>query len=447
MTATAMPAPAVDAEAQLRSLARRINRGDCLLVLGPGAATVPGKLPEIPLTVDLANLLAQDERVAAVEGLDRSDLRHVTQVLYETTRDRGSLQEKVADYYLGFATATTPFHRNIAALPFRMCLTTTPDEFLFNALVAEGKKPVRAYYNFRKGRADLIATPTERQPLVYHLYGHPDDPESLVITASDLVDFVASVVRNDPPLAKVVRGEMGKSSTTCLFMDLGFKNWYLRALLRALGLHGHEDSSIAIEAADFFAEPGLHQTAVYFSASQAIRFLHESLDAFAQRLRGALATVTPRAAAVAAVQPGAPRVFLSYAHEDRAAVDQLGERLQGSGIAVWQDHQNLRIGDRWAEALVQVIDKQVDYVIFVQTPTSQRRFEGVFRKELLWALDRQKGFAAGFRFLLPVRLGVEADIPEVASLHSMEVGSDGGLGALAAAIAEDWQRRSAQKSP
>src|SRR5262245_29452317 len=107
-----------DGSSQLRSLARQVVRGECVLFLGPGAATVPGVTPERPLSVELSEAPAQDPRVAQVEGLDPRDLRHVSQVLYEVTRNLTSLQEGVADFYMARSEWTSRFHENIAALPF-----------------------------------------------------------------------------------------------------------------------------------------------------------------------------------------------------------------------------------------------------------------------------------------------------------------------------------------
>src|SRR5436190_16470345 len=349
--------PRSDETARFRSLARMVGRGDCILVLGPGAATAPDQGSELPLTVILSTMLAQDERVARTEGLNTRDLRHVSQVLYEATRSLTALQENVAEFYAGYRTQTAAFHRNMAALPFRFFLTTTPDDLLFNALVEADKKPTRQFYNFRRGRrTGVLNPPTVTEPLVYHLYGHHDEPDSLVITETDLIDFLTKVILNAPPLDPLVRAELAKPSTTCLFMDLGFKDWYLRALLRALGLYGHQDTSIAVERAEFFERSALHQTTIYFSASQAIQFRQAGLDEFAVRLRKTHeALSTQQASAGPPPAADAPVVFLSYVHEDRESVDRLAERLRGAGINVWQDHQSLRVGDRWPQLLDQVI--------------------------------------------------------------------------------------------
>jgi hypothetical protein len=444
-----VPATRTDEVAQLRSLARKIQRGECVLVLGPGAAVVPDRDPEVPLTVELSEALAREAQVEGASGLNPRDLRHVAQVVYESTRNLTGLQENVAAFYSAYASRTTAFHRRIATLPFRLCVTTTPDDFLHNAFVDVGKRPVRQFYNFRRPPlVESLVEPTVEAPIVYHLYGHVEDPDSLVITETDLIDFLASVVRDEPRLAVRVRSELRKAATTCLFVDLGFRNWYLRALLRALELHGHRDSSVAIEGREFFEDAEQHQTAVYFSASQAIQFRQESLEHFAARLAEAHAAVAgPKAAPAAATPPGAPKVFLSHAHEDRAAVERLGDELRGAGIGVWQDHQNLRLGDRWEQALKEVIRKHVDYVVVVQSPATDRRVESYVGNELSEALHRHRSMLWNFRFVLPVKLGACRDLPGLEELHGVRVDGEEGARAVVAAIAEDWQRRAEHRAP
>lgn len=440
--APASPTP--DDLSRFRSLARLIARGDCVLVLGPGAAVAPNISPELPLSVVLSERLAKDERVRRAEGLDQRDLRHVSQVLYQATRSLTDIQDIAADFYSSVP-GTTPFHVNMAALPFKFCLTTTPDDLFFNALKQAGKTPIRDFYNFRRTRpSESLLQPTIQRPLLYHLYGYHEEPDSLVITESDLIDFVTKVIRNDPPLASIVRAELAKPTTTCLFIDLGFKHWYLRALLRALDLHGHQDASIALEDADFFAQSGLHQTTVYFSASQAIQFRQESLDEFSTRLRAVSEALTRQPAKETIVlPPGVPKVFLSYLREDREIADRLVEHLREGGVNVWQDVQNLRVGDRWAQVIDDVINKQVDYVAVLQTPALFQQIETYVGIELSQALARQKRVIAN-RFVLPLRVGVDIDLRDLREFNGIDVGSDIGVRALIASIQDDWKDRKAR---
>ncbi|MBV9158789.1 MAG: toll/interleukin-1 receptor domain-containing protein [Acidobacteriaceae bacterium] len=435
----------IDQTRSLRALARRIHDGNCVLVLGPGASTDSVESREIPVHVKLAKKLAGELRLSKEDkkDLNSEDLRHVSQVLWALKRSSTLLQEEVIDFYRGYSGKTNEFHRNIAALPFRVCITTTPDDFLETALIQTGKKPMRDFYNFRSARITRMAEPTVDCPLVYHLYGHPDEPQSLVITENDLIDFLTKVISKAPPLPEGLIAKLSRSESTCLFIDVGFKNWYLRVLMRSLGLYEHSEMSFALEGSDFFAQSKQHQTIVYFSASKTpIDFHQDSLNLFVSNLRAAYEQIAePSRQTVPEPPPGAPVVFLSYASEDREIVERLGLRLNAAGIAVWMDKQNLRAGDNWERILTQVIEKQVNYVVVIQTPAMLRRNEGVFYEEIDAALQRQKRMKEGLRFLIPVCAGDCSNLPTLESLHSISVTTDSGMNDLSRAILEDWNTR------
>jgi hypothetical protein len=424
----------------LRTLARRVNDGNCVLLLGPGASTDCCDAQETPIHQRLARELAGRLTREQKKDLNPDDLRHVSQVLLGRTKNLTGLQDQVIDFYQQFAGRTTDFHRSLAALPFRFCVTTTPDDFLFNALREAGKRPVRDFYNFRRPRTLRPPEPTVQEPLVYHLYGYPSEPASLVITENDLIDFLTHVICKAPPLSETLTAELCRLDSTFLFMDLGFKNWYLRVLMRSLDLHSHHEMSVALESPDFFAQSKQHQTTVYFPALT-IAFHQDSLKDFATKLRATYETIVAAShQAEPEPAPEAPEVFLSYASEDRELVENLGRKLRAAGIAVWQDKQNLRTGDDWKRALKYVIGKQVDYVVVVQTATMKSRLEGYYNHEIREAMFRHEGMTP-YRFLLPVCTSQLDVLPALEDLHATPINSENGVNALIQSVFEDWKLR------
>jgi len=434
-------------ETRLRILAREIQSGSCVLALGPGASIDSSEPQEVPLSVKLAHKLAMElpptSRDSEIGDLNCDDLRHVAQVVCDLENDPQLLQDRVCEFYQGFSIKTTDFHTKIASLPFKLCITTTPDDFLYNAFVNAGKSPARGFYHFRKSRAQSLPEPTADRPLVYHLYGYPDEPDSLVITENDLIDFLVNVVRGEPRLPGLITSRLTPEDSSCLFVDLGFKNWYLRVLLRSLGLTGKKKKSVALEEPEFFSQSKQHQTTVYFSASSPIQFRPDSLSDFVSRLQAAYQELVAKRSRPAAVEPAAdaPLVFLSYASEDREFVDQLGEKLKSEGTRVWEDHDNLRAGDDWRYQLMHVINKKADYVVVVQTPAMTGRIKGVYYEEIRAALECQRQMKSGVRFVIAVRTGSVAVLPELHHLHSIAVDTDEGVKALARSIFEDWGAR------
>jgi len=428
----------------LRALVERIRAGRCVLLMGPGVA-VDGSGPDrTPITSLLARRLASDPAIQPRCSPDmEGNLRYVAQLHYEIKRDLEDLALVIADFYQALKGTTTDFHRNLAQLPFRLCITTSPDDFMLEALRATGtKNPVAVHYNFRRALEPTVQPPTETEPLVYYLYGHSEDLYSLVLTESDLIEFLVAVVRGDPALPDYVRGRLGDPDTAFLFVGFGFQNWYPRVLLHVLKIYGHRSRAIALEDSGFFSHPDRGQTVGFFSGDRSIEFRALQWDAFAEQLSAAYRAAVPAGPVSRSVEPGpdAPRAFLCYASEDREAVEALGEALETHGVAIWRDKQNLRAGENWDRALVDVIRKQVDYVVVAQSAHMANRAEGYFRKEIEVALDRRSRFDKSFVFVLPVTLSDGHVMPELEELHSIGVATDAGVDTLAKIIREDWAK-------
>ena len=222
--------------------------------MGPGVAVDTSRPDRPPITSLLARRLAADPSLHGkcppeMEG----NLRYVAQLYYEDKRDLEDLTIVTADFYQSLKNTTTPFHRNLAQLPFRLCINTSPDDFMLEAFRATGTKtPAAAYYSFRKALDPLLKTPSETNPLVYYLYGHSQDLYSLVLTESDLIELLVAIVRGDPPLPDYIKGRLGDRETTFLFVGFGFQNWYLRVLLHVLKIYGHKSRAVALEDTGFF---------------------------------------------------------------------------------------------------------------------------------------------------------------------------------------------------
>ena len=441
-------AEAKDSDSRMmQGLVERIRRGSCILVLGPGVAIDPQDETHTPLTRRLSRKLAQDELVCQYPlKLDPEDLRQVSQVFYKTREDRIQLEIAVAEFYAEYEGATTDFHRALAELPFRLCICTTPDKLMFNALKeqkagARMKTPYLANYNFRGTAENNVAAPSEDSPVVYHLYGSVDDPDSLVLTESDLIDFLVNVVRGTPPLPPMIEGAMSNKETTFLFIGFGFLNWYVRVLLQVLNVYGHRNRPVAMEDPSFFANPDHKHNVIFFSDERSIEFRQLNWRDFARRLRDSYLARKPDPALPAHQAAGAPKAFLCYANDDAASVVQLREQLEVRGIATWRDKDNLKAGDNWNRVLVHVIEKQVDYVVVCQSKAMDARLSGYYHKEIEIALEQQRRFRPGARFVLATKLDDCVGHPDLQHLHFESVRSDEGVNRLVMAIQGDWQAR------
>jgi hypothetical protein len=115
----------------------------------------------------------------------------------------------------------------LARLPLPIYITTNYDNLLMRALEAQGKNARRElcrWYDSSKESGAVPAslsdpedasTPDKDHPLVFHLHGHEEVPDSLVLSEDDYLDFLIAITRGRvlPPLV-----EKALTSTTLLFI-------------------------------------------------------------------------------------------------------------------------------------------------------------------------------------------------------------------------------------
>ena len=101
-------------------------------------------------------------------------------------------------------------HSILADLNLPIYITTNYDNFMTNALQDRKKSPEREFCRWNKFHEilemksilDLNSsyTPTPDKPLVYHLHGFFEIPQSMVLTESDYLDFLIRLQHNEDRL-------------------------------------------------------------------------------------------------------------------------------------------------------------------------------------------------------------------------------------------------------
>ncbi len=134
--------------------------------------------------------------------------------------------------------------RTLARLPLAVYLTTSPHDFMERALQAEGRTP-RTQICFWDGeprdvapqhRHDSAFIPTAGNPVVYHLYGFEQYPESIVLSEDDYLDFLVKISQDSDssrPLIPLYLWEVLAESSLIL---LGYRlyDWDFRVLFRGI---------------------------------------------------------------------------------------------------------------------------------------------------------------------------------------------------------------------
>ncbi len=429
-----------------RRLVKSICDENCVVVLGPEIALDPRVSDETPLTVSLARELAG----GLPEGLpvgDGDDLAHIAQLRRRQDKDRYELVFDVQAFYEKFGKVTSELHRHLAAIPFNIYLCTTLDRFLVNAFaeLSVGRKPKQEHYQFSGGPASTIPQPSELQPYLYQLYGDISDDDSLVLSESDYLNFLVNIVKGTPRLPALLAAELADEKTSFLFLGFGFDNWNVRVLLHALQTHGHRNLSFALEGPDFFRNPDWTRAALFFEQEHKIEFRQHSWQDFAAELRRRVEE--ERQTALPTPPPsGAPKVFLCHDSRDRDRVEEVERGLREFDIDTWLDRKSLRAGVDWDRRIKQVIWKQVDYVLVLETPNMVARTESYIFQEIHEAEERQKRFPPDTVFLVPALLVRTNGLDQLDPYHRADLTEEGGLEKLTDAIKEDWERRQAREA-
>jgi len=124
-------------------------------------------------------------------------------------------------------------HRLLADLECPMYVTTNYDGFMSDA-ISRDRVPLRltCRWNDSLARPAVLKPPTPASPWVFHLHGADTEPQSMVLTEDDYVDFLVRSQRDPKMLPhQVVRA---LSHTSLLFMGYSLTDWTFRVLFRGI---------------------------------------------------------------------------------------------------------------------------------------------------------------------------------------------------------------------
>jgi len=385
------------------------------------------------LATGLARELASwlEEESTSIEISDPTNLSQVAQIV-ERVHSRDELTSEVREYYKEHADSLgkwdNPTFQRLAALPFPLFLTSRHDATLQWYLEREGKQPTLKSYDFVGDRIPTLGNlGTSQQPVIYHLYGRTDDPDSnsMVLTENDTLEFLKSVVVANPGLPEDLLVLF--QNKNFLFLGSGLGDYQLRVLLHDLNLN-KEKMSFALENTPSAGEQQRFQqkfgdsVLFYGHLGYKLKLLDTRLDAFVEELNrrwterhpeGFKSVVSLEASGETdAKSAEGPSVFISYVKEDEDRAKQLSSDLGKEGLNPWLDTETLRSGMDWDKKLEDAVSKDVDFFIVLQSKALSQRTESFVHKEVDLALKRAILRPPGRPFIFPVKLDEDAELLE-----------------------------------
>ena len=147
--------------------------------------------------------------------------------------------------YPKFPDGTEDPLRLLARFPLRYYITTSQSDFVERALEAEGKTPCTQICfwsgemaNIRKEHRTITDefNASSTNPIVYHLYGLEEYPQTIVLSEDDYINFLISISQNSntlhPTIPLYLRRAVGESQ----LLLIGFQpsDWDFRVLFRLI---------------------------------------------------------------------------------------------------------------------------------------------------------------------------------------------------------------------
>jgi SIR2-like domain len=125
-------------------------------------------------------------------------------------------------------------HAYLARMPFPIYITTNYDKFMEAALERNGR-PSDSEYCRWNGAVELTTedsiftksgyAPTKAKPLVYHLHGYIDDPQSMVLTERDYIYFLINLDKDEKIIPTPIRRALARKSLLFVGYSLGDINF------------------------------------------------------------------------------------------------------------------------------------------------------------------------------------------------------------------------------
>jgi SIR2-like domain len=227
---------------QWEILIDRIRAGECTPFLGAGAAH-----GVLPLGGDVAEDLATQHEYPLSDKRDLARVAQFIGVSADPMRPKELIRDRFEDIAApDFRDPHEP-HALMADLPLPLYMTTNYDDFMLRALRDRNRNAEREICKWNasepvKRHPSPLAASKEREltkelPLIFHLHGHLDVLESLVLTEDDYLDFLVAIAeKRRRLLPHQVTGAL--SSTSLIFIGYALADWDFRVLHRGLVVRG-----------------------------------------------------------------------------------------------------------------------------------------------------------------------------------------------------------------
>jgi hypothetical protein len=220
-------------------LLKRIKDKRCTPVVGAGASA-----SFLPVGSQIAREWAEATNYPLPDVTDLARVAQYLAVTEDPMWPKEQISERLAKALVSAKTSPDEPHQVLAALELPIYITTNYDGLMTQALRDRGKDVKEGICRWNQEIAERLPErfalapgyePTPDAPLVYHLHGHLDLPESLVLTEDDYIDFLIRISRDETLLPVFVRQAFTGASV--LFVGYRIADTNFRVLFRSLVIY------------------------------------------------------------------------------------------------------------------------------------------------------------------------------------------------------------------
>ena len=253
------------------NLVTAISNDECILVLGPNIATVEKNGKTFSLQQLLAEHLAKEfHRLQPnLPLLNSANLAYVSKQLedallpqcnFKEGRARTRLGELIENFYNEYDISHFPIFEKLANLPFRFIVNTCPDNFLLEALEDENKLDAASlFYHYKNpthnNNIDTNKTDiTSDAPLIFNLFGSVDQPDSMIITETDQLVFLDTILQQENTAGipnkiaiEFTSSKEKDSEKNFIFLGFDFNQWHLRLILHLINRYQKQKETYALQ--------------------------------------------------------------------------------------------------------------------------------------------------------------------------------------------------------
>ena len=280
-------------------IADQIRRGQCILFLGAGVHAGPpeGREDEYaeelrpPIGAALSRHLAAECNLAQQYPSECADDLQRVSLFYEIDRSRRQLVDSVKRVVQD-GKRPSPMLNALARLDFPVVITTNYDGLFESALRAAGKEPRISVYS---PAPDIETTehydPTAQSPIVMKIHGDIQQPETLVLTDEDYIQFILRMSDKDPYDPIPLSLKLQLRTRTTLFVGYSLMDYNLRLLFKTL--KWRIDPAKLPESYSVDVQPDPLILDVWQSQRRYVKFIAEDVWAFVPELTALLEDEEP----------------------------------------------------------------------------------------------------------------------------------------------------------